>query len=108
MLILLPLLRYPRNPIEHNCANDVKRNKGPENPEVPPPFIEVRAKMMQEKICVCKWAVLAALSLLVVNQVPPRGGHKRFHVFAAGSVLWSIEDLELVCSTVHWRPGQRS
>lgn len=51
--------------------------------------------MLQENVCACSWAVLAALSLLV-NKIPPCVGHERFHVLAAGTVLWGIERLKLI------------
>ena len=78
MDLLLP--RHPRQPIQKQRREDIKADKGPHNPEVPPSIRVVAAKLRQVLVRVAGAAEFALRSGVGVCEVASKGRDVGRHV----------------------------
>ena len=89
MNLLLP--RHSRQPIQKERPRNIKQDKRPHDPEIPPPVPVVAAQLRQVHVGVVGAAELALASGVGVCEVAAESGDVGGHVGGAGGAGWGVE-----------------
>ena len=100
--LLLPL-RHPTQPVQKHGGTNIKHHIHPQQPEIPPPRLEIDAHTTQE---VVRPVYTAVLTLFVaarhrVHHLAATHLYKRTKILSAGLIRGRGEREQLVVRTVH-------
>ena len=98
-------LGNPRQPVEKQSHGNIENDIHPSQAKVPPSMIKAHGKRGEEIVRVCRRAVVAVTSGIIL-EISSHARDVNLHVFAAGVARRCCEGYEFVGLAVHRRVRQ--